>query len=29
VDPLTEDLLISAGRDLEMARWMWQAQNTD
>jgi starvation-inducible DNA-binding protein len=27
VDSLTEDLLISAGRDLEKARWMWQAQS--
>jgi starvation-inducible DNA-binding protein len=27
VDSLTEDLLIAAGRDLEEARWMWQAQN--
>jgi starvation-inducible DNA-binding protein len=27
VDTLTEDLLISVGRDLEKARWMWQAQN--
>ncbi|MBO0847853.1 MAG: DNA starvation/stationary phase protection protein [Pseudonocardia sp.] len=27
VDTLTEDLLISAGRDLEEARWMWQAQS--
>lgn len=27
VDTLTEDLLISAGRELEKARWMWQAQS--
>ncbi|MBP2367069.1 starvation-inducible DNA-binding protein [Pseudonocardia parietis] len=25
-DPLTEDLLIELGRELEKARWMWQAQ---
>ncbi|WP_028921169.1 Dps family protein [Pseudonocardia acaciae] len=27
VDSLTEDLLIGLGRDMEKARWMWQAQN--
>ena len=26
-DPLTEDLLISAARELEESRWMWQAQS--
>jgi starvation-inducible DNA-binding protein len=27
LDPLTEDVFISLGRELEEARWMWQAQN--